>query len=63
MELIAPEEEKRLMAYILERDWLEPVKPLWHPDTSKKSCAFVVAARTGKTTLLDLQDFDLSSTI
>merc|ERR1711879_553592 len=46
-EPIDPEEEKRLLAYILERDWLEPVKPLWHPDTTKKSCAFVVAARTG----------------
>ena len=52
-EPINPEEEKRLLAYILERDWLEPVKPLWHPDTSKKSCAFVVAARTGKTTLFN----------
>ena len=61
MEPIAPEEEKRLMAYILERDWLEPVKPLWHPDTSMKSCAFV-APRTGKSTLFDLQDFNQSST-
>ena len=47
-EPIDPEEEKRLLAYVLERDWLEPVKPLWHQETSKKSRAFVVAAGTGK---------------
>ena len=51
-EPIDPEEEKKLLDYIVERDWLEPVKPLWDPKTSKKSCAFVVAARTGKSMIL-----------
>ena len=47
-EPIDPNEEKKLLDYIVERDWLEPVKPLWDKKTNKKSRAFIVAARTGK---------------
>ena len=45
---IDPQEESKLLEYILDRDWIEPVQPLWDPKSSKKSCAFIVAARTGK---------------
>ena len=48
MDQIDSQEESKLLEYIVDRDWIEPVKPLWDPKTSKKSCAYIVAARTGK---------------